>query len=159
MPKKVVTPGSYNLENLVPSAPHRKKIGPPPTRGREHEIDVDQGQAPCSVYRVITKAVQLVTKEKRSRWLGWRSTEEESHAKDNFVLIALKTKYPDTAPALGRPQEVSKVVEEASIKCSEICASYNHLMCKRGLQDLDYAYCLEHGVNTRWKDNCPANSG
>jgi hypothetical protein len=51
MPKKVVTTGSYNLENLVPSATHRKKIGLPPTRGRDDETDVDQGQPPCSVYR------------------------------------------------------------------------------------------------------------
>jgi hypothetical protein len=67
----------------------------------------------------------------------------------------LKKENPDKEPALGRPQVIDKVVEEALVKCLEICGSYNYPMRKKDLQDLIQAYCIEHGVKTGWVDDRP----
>jgi hypothetical protein len=158
-PKKVSTPGSYQLDS--PSAkctPPRKKLA----RGRpgaEKRKRTRLGIKHRAQYTEadITEAVRLVTEE---NYTIKAAALEINSMKKNIVprmtlSDRLKSKFPDQAPALGRPQELSKAVEEALVKCLEICASYNYPMRKRDLQDLVQAYCLEHSVNTRWKDNRP----
>jgi hypothetical protein len=52
-------------------------------------------------------------------------------------------------------KELTPVVEEALVKCLEMCAEFNYPMRKRDLQDLVQSYCVEHEVTTRWKDHRP----
>ncbi len=64
IPKKVTTPGSYNLENLVPSAPRRKKIGLPLTRAEKMKRMWIRVKLRVQYTGTdITEAVQLVTEE------------------------------------------------------------------------------------------------
>lgn len=62
---------------------------------------------------------------------------------------------PTKVPSLGRPQELSKAAEQAIVKCLITCAEYQYPMNKRDVQLLVQAYCIEHGVETRWKDSKP----
>jgi hypothetical protein len=41
-------------------------------------------------------------------------------------------------------------VEEAVVKCLEVCTNFNYPMRKQQLQDLVQSYCEEKGVKTRW---------
>jgi hypothetical protein len=67
----------------------------------------------------------------------------------------LRKAQPTEAPALGRPQELPKAVEEALVVCLEMCAEFNYPMRKRDLQDLVQNYCVEHDVKTRWLEDRP----
>lgn len=62
---------------------------------------------------------------------------------------------PTKTPTLGRPQELPKAAERAIVKCLKMCADYQYPMNKRDVQLLVQAYCLEHGVETRWQDSKP----
>jgi hypothetical protein len=62
---------------------------------------------------------------------------------------------PDDQPTLGRPVELSAVVEEALVKCLEMCAEFNFPLKKRNLQDLVQNYCVENNVKTRWPNDRP----
>ncbi len=70
----------------------------------------------------------------------------------------MKKERPDERPALGRPQELDKTVEEALVKCLEICASFNYPMRKKDLQELIQAYCLQHSMKTRLEDDLPGKT-
>ncbi len=61
----------------------------------------------------------------------------------------LRSDMPTVKPALGRPQELPIVVEEALVQCLEICAEFNYPMRKKNLQDLVQSYCVENGIKTR----------
>jgi hypothetical protein len=67
----------------------------------------------------------------------------------------VKSKKPTQTPLLGRPIELEEEVEEALVKCLEVCADFNYPMRKRQLQDLVQSYCEEQGVKTRWQNNRP----
>jgi hypothetical protein len=62
---------------------------------------------------------------------------------------------PTEKPSIGRPQELSKKVEEALVKCLQLCAEFQYPMRKRDLQDLVQSYCVEHNVKTRWTNDRP----
>ncbi len=42
-------------------------------------------------------------------------------------------------------------VEEALVKCLEMCADFNYPMGKKKLQNLVQSCCVENNVETRWK--------
>lgn len=46
-------------------------------------------------------------------------------------------------------------MEEAIVKCLEICSEFNYPLRKRDLQNLVQAYCVENSVTTRWKNSRP----
>ncbi len=46
-------------------------------------------------------------------------------------------------------------VEEALVKCLEMCADFNYPMGKKKLQNLVQSYCVENNVDTRWKGHRP----
>lgn len=48
----------------------------------------------------------------------------------------LKREEPAKQPKLGRPQELSKAVEQALVKCLVLCAEFQFPMKKKDLQDL-----------------------
>jgi transposase-like protein len=58
-------------------------------------------------------------------------------------------------PTLGRPQELPKAAERAIVKCLIMCAEYQYPMNKKDVQLMVQAYCLENGVETRWKESKP----
>jgi hypothetical protein len=68
----------------------------------------------------------------------------------------VRAEDPAKVPTLGRPQELPRAVEEALVKCLEVCAEFNYPMRKRNLQDLVQNYCVENSVLTRWKNCRPA---
>jgi len=45
----------------------------------------------------------------------------------------LKSKKPSETSLLGRPIELEEEVEEALVKCLEVCADFNYPMRKRQL--------------------------
>jgi hypothetical protein len=52
-------------------------------------------------------------------------------------------------------KELSMAVEEALVKCLEMCADFNYPMGKKKLQNLVQSYCVENNVDTRWKGHRP----
>jgi hypothetical protein len=62
----------------------------------------------------------------------------------------VRSNVPTAQPTLGRPQELPKVVEEALVRCLEICADFNYPLSKKNLQDLVQSYCVENGIKTRY---------
>jgi hypothetical protein len=67
----------------------------------------------------------------------------------------LKRDLPNKQPALGRPVELSKAVEEALVKCLVICAKFQYPMKRKDLQDIVQSYCVEHSVKTRYLPYLP----
>lgn len=64
-------------------------------------------------------------------------------------------KSPQKQPKIGRPVELSKETEEAIVKCLVLCGEYQYPMKRRDVRLLVQSYCLENGVETRWKDAKP----
>jgi hypothetical protein len=67
----------------------------------------------------------------------------------------MKTVKPVEDPKIGRPQEISKAAEKAIVDCLCLCAEFQYPMNKRDVCNLVQAYCVENGVETRWKDSKP----
>ncbi len=58
-------------------------------------------------------------------------------------------------PAMGRPVEIPKAVEAALVKCLKMCGDLQYPMKKSDLVNLVQYYCVENGVETRWKESKP----
>jgi hypothetical protein len=154
-PKKVATPGFYKL-NSGKSTPSKKKMGRPAAKNKRKKRDKIKHRAEYT-RADMAEAVRLVNEE---NWSIKAAALELNSVKKNKVprmtlSDRLKKENPDKEPVLGRPQVIDKVVEEALVKCLEICGSYNYPMRKKDLQDLIQAYCIEHGVKTGWVDDRP----
>jgi hypothetical protein len=67
----------------------------------------------------------------------------------------MKTAKPVEDPKIGRPQEIFKAAEKAIVDCLCLCAEFQSPMNKRDVCNLVQAYCVENGVETRWKDSKP----
>jgi hypothetical protein len=52
-------------------------------------------------------------------------------------------------------KELSPLVEEALVKCLEMCAEFQYPLKRTDLQDLVQSYLVEHNIQTRWKDDRP----
>jgi hypothetical protein len=82
----------------------------------------------------MTEAIRLVNEEdfsiKRAALL---TNRVKKNVMPRMTLSdRMKKERPDERPALGRPQELDKTVEEeALVKCLEICASFNYPMRKK----------------------------
>jgi transposase-like protein len=155
-PKKVGTPGSYDLGKTTPP---RKKVGRPGStkkakvgrkwKARENYTEED-----------VQEAVRLV---KTMGYSIMKAAKHTNNVKKNAVprmtlSDRLKRALPSDMPALGRPQELSAAVEEALVKCLELCAEFNYPMRKRDLQDLVQNYCVEKDVKTRWPEDRPGKA-
>jgi hypothetical protein len=52
-------------------------------------------------------------------------------------------------------KELSPAVEEALVKCLEMCAEFQYPLKRKDLQDLVQSYVVEHNIQTRWLDDRP----
>jgi hypothetical protein len=52
-------------------------------------------------------------------------------------------------------KELSPAVEEALVKCLEMCAEFQYPLKRKDLQDLVQSYVIEQNVQTRWVDDRP----
>jgi hypothetical protein len=152
-PKKVNTPGGYDLGKTTPP---KKKVGRPSAvkkpkikRTLKHRFNYTE--------RDILEAVRLVEKEE---FCIKAAAMEINSVKTNAVPRTtlsdrLKKETPALAPALGRPVVLQREAEEALVKCLEMCAEYGYPMRKRDLQDLVQVYCTEHSVKNHWENQRP----
>lgn len=155
-PKKVRTPGSYDVGKTTPP---KKKVGRP---GSAKKAKLGRRWKARANYTEedVLEAVRLV------RSCGFSTMKAAKHTnsvKKNVVprmtlSDRLRRTVPMDRPALGRPQELSRSVEEALVKCLVMCAEFNYPMRKRDLQDLVQSYCTEHDVKTRWVDDRPGKA-
>jgi hypothetical protein len=158
-PKKVLTPWSYQLANASKTMPPSKKMkkkGRPAAKKKRARAHLKHRAQYTG--EDMTEAIWLVTEEdfsiKRAALL---TNRVKKNVMPRMTLSdRMKKERPDERPALGRPQELDKTVEEALVKCLEICASFNYPMRKKDLQELIQAYCLQHSVKmgrrSSWKN-------
>jgi len=160
-PKKVLTPWSYQLANASKTMPPSKKMkkkGRPAAKKKRARTNLKHRAQYTE--EDMTEAIRLVNEEDFSIK---RAALLTNRVKKNVVprmtlSDRMKKERPDERPALGRPQELDKTVEEALVKCLEICASFNYPMRKKDLQELIQAYCLQHSMKTRWEDDLPGKT-
>jgi hypothetical protein len=153
-PKKVDTPGGYDLGKTTPP---KKKVGRPSAvqkpkprrRTLKHRFNYTEID--------VLEAVRLVVEEE---FCIKAAAMEINSVKTNAVPRTtlsdrLKKETPTLTPTMGRPVVLKREVEEALVKCLEMCAEYGYPMRKRDLQDLVQAYCTEHCVKTNWVNHRP----
>lgn len=99
----------------------------------------------------MVEAIRLVQEEDYSilRACKVTNTVKINEVPRMTLSDRLKKENPTDKPSLGRPQELSEVVEEALVKCLEMCSEFQYPMKRRDLQDLVQSYCVEHSVPTR----------
>jgi hypothetical protein len=152
-PKKVLTPGSYGKT----TPPPRKKVGRPSSvkklkRARRKLLHRENYSEEDMV-----EAIRLVKEEEYSIKAAAALINDRKKKEIPRMTLSnrLRRTEPGKMPKMGRPAELRKEVEEALVKCLEICASFNYPMRKKDLQDLVQAYCVEHGIKTRWVEDRP----
>jgi hypothetical protein len=151
-PRKVKTPGSFDLSKTTPP---RKKVGRPSSakakRGRQWKARENYSEED------VLEAVRLVKSQGFSimKAAKYTNSVKKNPVPRTTLSDRLRKAQPTEAPALGRPQELPKAVEEALVVCLEMCAEFNYPMRKRDLQDLVQNYCVEHDVKTRWLEDRP----
>ena len=169
--KKVATPGSYrHVEKNEKEKGKKKKQSE--QRESKKKKQQQQGRPPtvkCKKparkiklrrkYTVedMKEAVRLVQEDGYSMLRAAAATNDiKKNAVPRITLLDwLHREEPMKEPALGRPQELSKAVEAALVKCLTMCGDFQYPMRKKDLQELVQAYCIENNVQTRWEDSMP----
>jgi hypothetical protein len=160
-PKKVLTPGSYAKPLKQNSGKkvtlRKKKMGRPAAKNEKpyrqkvkhtgKYSEADMKEAVCLVME------DGLSNKAASKTINDIKVNEVPHMTLNDRMRRMK---PAEQPAMGRPQELDPTVEEALVVCLEKCSEFQYPMKKRDLQDLVQSYCIEHSVQTRWKDDRPA---
>lgn len=149
-PIKVATPGSQTKTKKKPKRsvrgrrPKRVVKGPRPFKRRRDGYTQED----------MNEAIRLVKDEE---WSAAQACLVINSVKKNVVprmTLNDRLKTMDN-PALGRPQELSRVVEEALVDCLVMCSEFQYPMKKKDLMDVVQSYCIEHEVVTRWKESRP----
>jgi DNA gyrase/topoisomerase IV subunit A len=166
-PRKVLTPGSYKEPDKAASAakttPKKGQTTPKKTArktGRPSSAK-KKGKKPARKIKHraayteedMKEAVRLVQEEGMSCKAACKEINEikKNEVPRMTLNDRLKRDLPNKQPALGRPQELSRAVEEALVKCLVMCADFQYPMKKKDLQDLVQSYCIEHNVETRFQ--------
>jgi transposase len=99
----------------------------------------------------MVEAVSLV----RDHGMSVSAAAKEAGVPRMTLSDRIRKEEPSKEPRLGRPQELSAVVEEAIVNCLIKCAEFQYPMSKRDLQKIVQAYVVEHNVETRWEAGKP----
>jgi len=163
--KQVRTPGSYgdplqdngkvNKVKKVKVTPKKvtpKKVGRPLKFRKKRE---------CAKRRDkyseedMLEAMRLVREEELSIKAASKYINSVKKNEVPRMTLSDRLKRPGENTPLGRPQELSRDVEEALVQCLEMCAEFQYPLKKRDLQDLVQSYCVTNSVKTRWENNRP----
>ncbi len=152
--KAVKTPGSYSLDKTKNGkvTPKKGKVGRPAKKKKGRKFEKRREKY---TEADMQEAIRLVREEDCS---VAKASLLVNNVKLNPVprmMLSDRLKRPDFCPPLGRPQELSPVVEEALVQCVELCAEFQYPLNKRKLQNLVQEYCEENSVKTRWSNNRP----
>jgi transposase-like protein len=184
-PRKVSTPGSYSVEQKKKSSDRsgkkRKSSGGKKSNssgGKKSNSSGGKVSKSGSGGDATPKNRKRVKRKGTARKDNYRSKYKKEDM-DEAVRLVMEEGYSVAAaaraagvprmtlndrvrsgqaskePLIGRPQELSKAVEEAIVKCLCLCAEFQYPMRKCDLQQLVQAYVLENNVETRWVDGKP----
>jgi hypothetical protein len=103
----------------------------------------------------MLEAMRLVREEELSIKAASKYINSVKKNEVPRMTLSDRLKRPGENPPLGRPQELSRDVEEALVQCLEMCAEFQYPLKKRDLQDLVQSYCVTNSVKTRWENNRP----
>lgn len=162
-PKKVLTPGSYSgvgSKKKRVAVTSKKKAGRPAASGTSKTKKKPERS---TKYRAkyteedILEAVRLVREEEYSCASACEVINDKKLNPVPRMTLndRLRKDNPVITPTVGRPQELSPAVEEALVKCLEMCAEFQYPLKRKDLQDLVQSYLVEHNVSTRFVDDRP----
>jgi hypothetical protein len=182
-PSKVSTPGSYNIKASKGNVPKGKassvskgkasnrskgkatsgKSTPSKKKGKGRPTSAQKKKRERQKYRAnyteedLLEAIRLVSEEGFSiaSAANFVNTVKTNKVPRMTLADRLTHEDPDLRPVLGRPQQLSTEVEEAIVKCLELCSEFNYPLRKRDLQNLVQSYCVENSVKTRWEKDQP----
>jgi hypothetical protein len=127
-PKKVRTPGAYNLQDNNKSKGVRKrKAGRPKTPKRAKRARSTKHRESYTK-EDLDEAVRLVQEEECSIKAAALYTNDVKKNPVPRSTLADRLRTNKVDPKLGRPVELSAAVEEALVKSLELCASFNYPM-------------------------------
>lgn len=165
--RKVCTPGSHRVdrdkdrdknrdeEDTPSTTPRRSRVrGRPMKKKRPGRHIGGTKYRTAYTQEAMDEAVSLVIDR------GWTVRRAATKAGVPRMTLSdrMKVKSPRKRIPLGRRPELSKEVEEAIVGCLKMCADYQFPMRKRDVQQLVQAYCTEHNVLTRWRENWPGKA-
>jgi hypothetical protein len=101
----------------------------------------------------MLEAMRLVREEEYSMKAASKLINRVKKNEVPRITLSNRLKRPDENPPLGRPQELSREVEEALVLFLDMCAKFQYPLKKRDLQDLVQTYCVTNSVKTSWEND------